>query len=223
MSDFRNKDEAAGASADEGEAGQLGRRSVLVRAATALIAASSASFDKPALADTAASDDDLLSFVNLSAALTGVPNVSLLPNVDPIDLKREYFKFIQQQKETEPFAALFKLAPPKKGPMTDAELADIRGKVAAAVKANDKVKYLTRSITLLWYLGGWYVPSALQAHEQSQGKTRPGFQVVSANAYTHGWIWRLARAHPMGYSDMQFGYWKEDPASLDTFIRGKIQ
>ena len=88
---------------------------------------------------------------------------------------------------------------------------------AIAMTENDKVKYLTRSITLLWYLGGWYVPSALQAHEQSKGKARPGFQVVSANAYTHGWIWRVAQAHPMGYSDMQFGYWKTTPADLKSF------
>jgi hypothetical protein len=217
MSDFPKTDEAADASADQGEAGRLGRRSVLVQATTALIAASSVSFDKPALADTASDDNALLSFINLSAALTGVPNGSLRPNVDPIDLKREYFKFIRLQKETEPFADLLKLAPAKREALTDAELADIRGKVAAAAKMNDKVKYLTRSITLLWYLGGWYVPSALQAHEQSKGKARPGFQVVSANAYTHGWIWRVAQAHPMGYSDMQFGYWKTTPADLKSF------
>lgn len=217
MSDFPKKHVSAAAPAEGSEAGQVSRRSVLVQGTTAVIAAS-VILDGPArAADTVPSDADVLSFLSLSAALTGVPNTSLRPNVDPIDLKREYFKFIQQQKETEAFPSLLKLAPPKKELLTDAELADIRGKVAAAAQADPKVKYLTRSITLLWYLGAWYAPSALQVHEASKGAKRPDFQVVSVNAYTHGWIWRVAQAHPMGYSDMQFGYWKATPADLKSF------
>jgi hypothetical protein len=217
MSNFPRKVVPAAAPAEGAEAGRVSRRSVLVQGTTAVIAASVALDSPVQAADTAPSDADLLSFLNLSAALTGVPNSSLRPNVDPIDLKREYFKFIQQQKETEAFPALLKLAPPKKEALTDPELADIRTKVASAAQADEKVKYLTRSITLLWYLGGWYAPSALLDHEASKGTKRPGFQVVSPNAYTHGWIWRIAQAHPMGYSDMQFGYWKTPPAELKSF------
>ena len=36
-------------------------------------------------------------------------------------------------------------------------------------------------------------------------------KVVSAKAYTQGLVWQIAGAHPMGYSNLQFGYWSRDP------------
>jgi len=42
--------------------------------------------------------------------------------------------------------------------------------------------------------------------------------VVSPKAYTQGWLWRVIQAHPMGYSDMQFGYWARRPEPLEDFI-----
>ena len=36
-------------------------------------------------------------------------------------------------------------------------------------------------------------------------------KVVSAKAYTQGLVWLIAGAHPMGYSNLQFGYWSRDP------------
>jgi hypothetical protein len=35
--------------------------------------------------------------------------------------------------------------------------------------------------------------------------------VVSATAYTQGLVWLIAQAHPMGYSNLQFGYWSREP------------
>ena len=42
--------------------------------------------------------------------------------------------------------------------------------------------------------------------------------MISPKAYTQGWVWRVAQAHPMGYSDMQFGYWTREPPPLSDFI-----
>ena len=36
-------------------------------------------------------------------------------------------------------------------------------------------------------------------------------QVVSAKAYTLGLVWQIVQAHPMGYSNLQFGYWSREP------------
>jgi hypothetical protein len=36
-------------------------------------------------------------------------------------------------------------------------------------------------------------------------------QVVSATAYTQGLVWQIVQAHPMGYSNLQFGYWSRLP------------
>ena len=66
------------------------------------------------------------------------------------------------------------------------------------------VKFLARSIVLLWYLGSWYEPADLKNKVASP-------KVVSAKAYTQGLVWQIAGAHPMGYSNLQFGYWSRDP------------
>jgi hypothetical protein len=155
-------------------------------------------------------------FVNLSAVLTGIPIAVLMPNVDPIDLKREYLGFILAQADVPPvYDRLEKMVP---------ECIDdpntIRTHISDAGKTDEDLRYLSRSIILLWYLGAWYAPAALKVHADSKGQTRPGFHVVSSNAYTHGWVWRVAQAHPMGYSDMQFGYWKDDPALVERFVGG---
>jgi hypothetical protein len=42
--------------------------------------------------------------------------------------------------------------------------------------------------------------------------------VISSKAYTQGWLWRVIQAHPMGYSDMQFGYWTRKPEPIEDFI-----
>jgi hypothetical protein len=71
---------------------------------------------------------------------------------------------------------------------------------------NNDIEFLARSIVLLWYLGSWYDPKDLQAHPPPVPS-----EVVSAKAYTQGLVWQIAGAHPMGYSNMQFGYWSRNP------------
>jgi hypothetical protein len=61
---------------------------------------------------------------------------------------------------------------------------------------------------LLWYLGSWYKPEDLA----NPPTDRPiPSQVVSAKAYTQGLVWQIVQAHPMGYSNVQFGYWSREP------------
>ena len=81
--------------------------------------------------------------------------------------------------------------------------------IIAAVNADDDTKFLARSIALLWYLGSWYKPADLKKAAPS-GDLIPS-QVVSAKAYTQGLVWQIAQAHPMGYSNLQFGYWSREP------------
>ena len=75
---------------------------------------------------------------------------------------------------------------------------------------NDDIKFLARSIVLLWYLGSWYDPKDLQSKPRGQ-PARISSEVVSAKAYTQGLVWQIAGAHPMGYSNLQFGYWSRNP------------
>lgn len=58
----------------------------------------------------------------------------------------------------------------------------------------------------MWYLGAWYEPSDLWLKVQKSPDFTPNFTVISPKAYTQAWALRVAQAHPMGFSQMQFGY-----------------
>jgi hypothetical protein len=81
------------------------------------------------------------------------------------------------------------------------------------------IMYLGRSIILAWYLGVWYDPDVLKRYNTpDQPFPVPVDRVISPAAYTQGWTWRVAQAHPMGYSEMRFGYWAQDALPLSDYI-----
>jgi hypothetical protein len=154
-------------------------------------------------------DADMMAFLLLSEALTGVNRQTLAPElsekseiltsdpgVDPINIKNAYFDWIKAHDATSSFGKLLQLAKDNLQ-----SLGDIVPKVNGSA---DDMKFLARSIVLLWYLGSWYEPADLK-----KKAAKP--QVVSPDAYTQGLVWRIAGAHPMGYSNLQFGYWSRDP------------
>jgi hypothetical protein len=195
------------------------RRTVL--AGAAVTAATAISIDAPVHAQSA--DPMLDAFVTLSAALTGIARDKLAPATDSLELKRDYFNWVNA-KEPANFASLLQIVraaalqipDPKVGggvyPQADVD------KLVRLIEAKEETKFLARSIVLMWYLGSWYAPEALKS------LTRPGespfipHTVISPKAYTQGWVWRVAQAHPMGYSELQFGYWTREPEPLAEFI-----
>ena len=79
----------------------------------------------------------------------------------------------------------------------------------------DPVRYLARNIIIAWYLGAWCDPSDLQKYDGPNPPAgAPPSTVITPTAYTQGWAWRTAQAHPMGYSDLRFGYWADQPFTL---------
>jgi hypothetical protein len=154
-------------------------------------------------------DADMMAFLLLSEALTGVNRQTLAPElsekseiltsdpgVDPINIKNAYFDWIKAHDATSSFGKLLQLAKDNLQ-----SLGDIVPKVNGSA---DDMKFLARSIVLLWYLGSWYEPDDLKNKVASP-------KVVSPKAYTQGLVWQIAGAHPMGYSNLQFGYWSRDP------------
>ena len=183
------------------------RRMVLtVAAATAVTAICSTELPSTAAAEEAA---DLDLFVKLSAALTGIDANKLAPAVDPVQVHREYF---QRAKLDPAFEGLLLMI-----------RADPANTHAAAEKlmADPNLKYLARSIIAMWYLGAWYEPKKLAQFNSPKPPPFPvtADMVISPKAYTQGWTWRVAQAHPMGYSELRFGYWSEEPPALDDFVR----
>jgi Membrane bound FAD containing D-sorbitol dehydrogenase len=183
------------------------RRKVLgVAAGTMATAIGATQLAEPAVADDAA---DLDLFVKLSAALTGIDALLLAPARDPLQIKRAYFK---QAKSDPAFERLMQIV--------RANQTDPVGAAEIIMNNNDpKIKYLGRSIILAWYLGAWYSPLALaQTPPPASGLQ---FTIISPTAYTQAWAWRVAQAHPMGYSEFRFGYWSDEPPSIDDFVKAK--
>jgi hypothetical protein len=208
---------APGEKEDE-SAGRFTRRTVLAGAAAATAAISVGAVDGSASAQTR---QDMVSFVLLSAALTGIAELKLAPGFDltksepgsdPVNVKQEYFDWVNKRRP----AALKRLsqiaADSQKLPAADRAQA-----IIDKVQATPDTKYLARSIVLMWYLGAWYDPDHLRA----LGGANPPpikFKVISSKAYTQGWALRVAQAHPMGFSEMQFGYWSRPPSARTDFI-----
>jgi hypothetical protein len=193
------------------------RRGVLAGAAAATAAASMGAIDTPASAQT---PEEMIVFVQLSAALTGIaaaklaaPNFSAaIRNSDPVDIKRDYFAWVNQRHPAVLRRLLQFARDSQKPPVADPAQA-----IIDKVNATPETKYLGRSIVLMWYLGAWYDPNHLQALAE-QPSLPPKFKVISSKAYTQGWVWRVAQAHPMGFSEMQFGYWARPPSLRADFI-----
>jgi hypothetical protein len=181
------------------------RRTLLAGAAAATAAATVAtlSTSAPARAADPNSAQDMSDFVKLSEALTGIVAAKLAPAAEPFDIKRDYFKLLNE-KEPAAFEKLLTIVRENRNAPAQA--------IIDKVQSDPESNFLARSIVLMWYLGAWYDPGDLKL---LAGPPPPppdlSHKVISAKAYTQGWIWRVAQAHPMGSSDMQFGYWQRKP------------
>ncbi len=202
------------------EVGEISRRTVLTGtvATTAAAAVVPIAGSAYAAAPDINSKQDMVAFLLLSAALTGVHVANLAPEfaldkseilnsdpgVDPINIKNAYFAWINVNDSTPSFAKLIQLAKDNRESAISI--------IAAVNASDDNTKFLARSIVLLWYLGSWYKPEDLKTNSATPGtRAVTPSEVVSAKTYTQGLIWQIVGAHPMGYSNLQFGYWSRDP------------
>ena len=208
--DHRHKRDAEGAG-PLAQASEVSRR-VMVAGTVAMTAVAAVlPLADAAYAESAEGPDaDMVAFLLLSEALTGVSRQTLAPElvenkseilnsdpgIDPINIKNAYFAWINDNDLTSSFGKLLQLAKDNRQ-----SLGDIIPKVNGSA---EDIKFLARSIVLLWYLGSWYKPDDLKNKVASP-------KVVSPKAYTQGLVWQIAGAHPMGYSNLQFGYWSRDP------------
>jgi hypothetical protein len=223
---------ARGATEDE-QRDEFSRRKVLAGAMAATAVAAAGPINSSAYAANVSPDSnpDMMAFLVLSQALTGIQIVNLAPEfasdknkpgvlnadpgTDPINVKNDYFNWINAF-DSATFEKLLQIARDHSTSVND---------IINAVNASDDTRFLARSMTLLWYLGSWYKPADLRSAPPA-GK-RLDSTVVSAKAYTQGRVWQIAQAHPMGYSNMQFGYWSRDPKDPKiqdplSFITDKI-
>lgn len=214
-------DDRQGATRSEPD-GAFSRRAMLAGtvASTAVAAVVPIASSAYAAGPDVNSKQDMMAFLLLSAALTGVHVVNLAPEftqdkkkdlldqdpgVDPINIKKDYFAWINANDATSSFGKLIQIA--KDNHQSSSDI------IASVNASDDNAKFLARSIVLLWYLGSWYKPGDLKAKSATPGsRALIRSEVVSPKAYTQGLVWQIVGAHPMGYSNLQFGYWSRDPS-----------
>lgn len=213
--DHRPKRTAADAQ-PRSQVGKISRRALVAGTVATTALAAVLPLSNAVCAQVIDPKQDMMAFLLLSAALTGVhvgtlapefrPDKDILhsdPGVDPINIKDVYFGHVKACH-----AAVF-------GKLLDIarQHSSSAAGIIIAVEAGEDTKYLARSLVLLWYLGSWYEPGDLKNNSAPPGSRKfvPS-RVASAKAYTQGLVWRIAQAHPMGYSNLQFGYWSRVPA-----------
>lgn len=196
---------------------------------------------QPRPAAAVAPKEDL--FIELSEALTGIDKNLLSPGVDPFRFRDAVFNRANRANNDPRDAEILTklLAKFKEAKNANAQgfvMDPIKKLYEDAEKPENKVEYepmkfLMRSIILAWYLGAWYAPQELKNKSYATKDPQRGYystrrysqevlipyEVISPNAYTNGMVWRIAQAHPMGYSNLQFGYWGKEPPDKDTFIK----
>jgi hypothetical protein len=201
------------------QSGKISRRAIVAGTVATTAVAAVVPLSNLMHAQASNPRQDMVAFLLLSEALTGVNRQTLAPEfsgdaneilnsdpgVDPINVKNTYFDWINTHAAPSSFAKLLEIAKDsRKSP------GDIIAKVNGS---DDATKFLARSIVLLWYLGSWYDPGDLKDAAASPESVHAPIKqkVVSAKAYTQGLVWQIVGAHPMGYSNLQFGYWSRFP------------
>jgi hypothetical protein len=202
---------------------------VTAAAATAALGSIAAA---PQLALADAPDTPETTFSKLSSLLTGMDQKILAPPVDPLGLNHEIFTKAGEKNADTLQAMLQKFA--AAGGDRDKQKAAVLAimKPAPGDELGEKMRFLGRSIILAWYLGAWYAPEDLKSHFYDPAAKAQNYysyrrysknvliphSVLSPNAYAGSLVWRAMQAHPMGYSNLQFGYWAQNPPDLVAFI-----
>jgi hypothetical protein len=203
------------------QSGKMSRRAIVAGTVATAAMAAVLPLSNSAYAQASNAQQDMVAFLLLSEALTGVNRQTLAPEfsadaneilnsdpgIDPINVKNTYFDWINTHAARSSFAKLLQIAKDSRT-SPGVIIPKLNG-------SDDDTKFLARAIVLLWYLGSWYEPADLKANASPGTRHAISSKVVSAKAYTQGLVWEIAGTHPMGYSNLQFGYWSRDPHDLN--------
>src|SRR5690242_6586359 len=110
------RDRSAQAAQSSTQAGEVSRRTVVAATVATATMAAVSHLANPAHAQAPDPKQDMLPFLLLSQALTGMKDISTLapefdpktnvPGVDPINIKDDYFKWIGAKDSTSSFAKM---------------------------------------------------------------------------------------------------------------------
>lgn len=135
----------------------------------------------------------LADFVNISALLTGYDQQTLKPQNDTQQLSETYFATLNKEVSADVLAQL--LAAFQSLPANPSN-----EQVVNTILAVSPIGAVAKNIIQMWYTGIWY----------TNATAGEGY-VISATTYRNGLVWSAMGAHPMGFSEENFGYWSDPP------------
>jgi hypothetical protein len=143
--------------------------------------------------------DDLQAFMELSAVLTGLPDITNAQDKPlRVPVAAEYTRLLRGvfADRFDKLIALYKTlaAGDPKPSLDDALLARLRND--QDFKDNEVV---AKQIVNIWYFS------------QFKPSDEPTAPLFDGGFYEFGAIWPLIKAHPIGFSDRRTGYWSEPP------------
>jgi hypothetical protein len=162
-------------------------------------------------------------FVALSQALTGIPATALDPVVAPDDasMVESYFDVLNTVNSAAFQALLKRYASDSSAGATDPDIAKKYLGENKATLPTDATGTFSRLTVLLWMFGVYYGGTEIALNPIASDGAIPApynrDYVVSARAYSEGWIWRIGQTHPMGISRFGYGSWGAPPPSLADY------
>ncbi|MEX0164877.1 sorbitol dehydrogenase [Pseudomonas brassicacearum] len=152
---------------------------------------------------------NLDNFVGLSSALIGISADRLAPQIDPVGLPPIFLDYVTARVPSDVLSALlsqYATLVAEHLPPDQIAQQILKFNMQPTIP---RTVLTARSIMKLWLLGVWYQPFDMAPFKKDDSA------VVSDQAYIHSWAWKIAQAHPMGYSESFFGYWNSAPSSLE--------
>ena len=144
-------------------------------------------------------EQQMENFVGLSVVLTGFAKTIIAPDIDPINIKAEYFaKFTAEISNSDAILSAYETL--KSQNKSDQEIGE-------AILANSAYEMPCRKLIFLWYSGAWATVNGSMTSSE----------MLSAKSYTQGLAWQVMQSHPMGDSNYRYGYWANEPADLSGY------
>jgi hypothetical protein len=160
---------------------------------------------------TGATTTPIQQFINMSVVLTGFAASVVAPLFAQMqaqtNVAQQIFDAATADDETGFTALLTQFAVLKAKGIADDEIVKLLMDPDSSEAPN-----VARSVVLAWYTGAWYASASLDANNM------PPARILSSSAYERGLMWRAVQAHAMGSADYPFGYWHDDPPSLQQFV-----
>jgi hypothetical protein len=141
---------------------------------------------------------DIGAFMELSALLTGVYSISAEKRLNESTAEEYLRRLTAEFPEKLPslLQLYARLASSVPKPNIDDKLLD-RLKNEPEFNAN---KFVARQIVNIWYFSQF-----------STVENAPNPEFIDGGFYERGLVWRVIKAHAIGYSDQPFGYWRKQP------------